>query len=294
MDQMEHGSNIKMDQMEQIQKKGVGNTDDPLPLRKQSKHWCFTLNNYSNDECIQMDQMVQEYCKKYVIGKEVGEEGTPHLQGYIMLHEKLRLTSLKKWNKRINWSICRSPKHSIVYCAKDGEYTFGGIREFELEPLEEYSGEDLPSKDELFAWQLKLLENIKTKDTNRKVFWVYEAEGNVGKTMFSKYLAWHKGANIVQKGKYADIMNYMFNVVKTSMLIIDVPRSSGNSVSYNAIESIKSGIIFNSKYETGQKLIKSPVIIVFSNEFPDTSKLSNDRWLIYKIKEMDLVEVQEE
>ena len=56
-------------------------------------------------------------------------------------------------------------------------------------------------------------------------------------------------------------------------------------MSYDAIESIKSGIIFNSKYETGQKMINPPHIIVFSNFLPDVSKLSEDRWNIKLINE---------
>ena len=123
----------------------------------------------------------------------------------------------------------------------------------------------------------KLLE---PEANDRTINWIWESKGNIGKTAFTRFLGIKKNAVIIQKGKYADIMNHVFNSKKMKIFIIDVPRSSGNNVSYNAIESIKSGIIFNSKYETGQKFINPPHIIVFANSAPDTSKLSEDRWNI--------------
>jgi hypothetical protein len=46
--------------------------------------WCFTLNNYTTDELEFLSSSILgsgEY--NYIIGKEIGESGTPHLQGYI-------------------------------------------------------------------------------------------------------------------------------------------------------------------------------------------------------------------
>lgn len=55
--------------------------------------WCFTLNNYPEDwkEKVKFDWM--EYL---IVGTEVGEGGTPHLQGYFECKPRKRMTALKK------------------------------------------------------------------------------------------------------------------------------------------------------------------------------------------------------
>ena len=124
---------------------------------------------------------------------------------------------------------------------------------------------------------------IESKPDIRKVHWYWCAEGGSGKTTFSKYLMWHFNAVKIDKGKYSDIMNIMFNAVEKRTVIIDIPRSRYNNIDYDAIESLKSGIVVNTKYETGTQLIKCPHIIVFANAEPDKEMLSADRWHIVNI-----------
>ena len=97
---------------------------------------------------------------------------------------------------------------------------------------------------------------------------------------------------ILTKAKKSDLINIIYNikeVTSKSIIAIDVPRDNGNNVSYKAIEQIKNGMICNTKYETGMKLFNSPHLIVFSNFYPDTDKLSADRWKIALINESKLV-----
>lgn len=72
-------------------------------------------------------------------------------------------------------------------------------------------------------------------------------------------------------------------------VIFDIPRNQGNNVSYSAIESIKNGLICNTKYETGTKVFNSPKIMVFSNMAPDLESLSEDRWKIRNLGATEIV-----
>jgi hypothetical protein len=66
-------------------------------------------------------------------------------------------------------------------------------------------------------------------------------------------------------------------------VIIDIPRSRLDYVSYTAIEEIKNGCFFSTKYESDMVVFNSPHIICFANAYPETSQMSADRWKIYEI-----------
>jgi len=91
----------------------------------QSKHWCFTLNNPSEDD---ESTVLEEHSTYLVIGKEVGEEGTPHLQGYVAMKSRKELTAMKKLIPRAHWEISRgTPQEASDYCKKDGSFQESGV-----------------------------------------------------------------------------------------------------------------------------------------------------------------------
>lgn len=59
------------------------------------KNWIFTLNNYTEDTESLM-QVSHPEVVYMVYGHEIGESGTPHLQGYFELDKKRTLNSVKK------------------------------------------------------------------------------------------------------------------------------------------------------------------------------------------------------
>jgi len=89
-----------------------------LSNRTQAKRWCFTINNPEpQDEVI--DKGLFTYL---IIGKEVGENGTPHLQGYVEFKNQKDLTALKKINDRIHWEVAKGNRNqNIIYCTKEGD-----------------------------------------------------------------------------------------------------------------------------------------------------------------------------
>lgn len=84
------------------------------------KNWCFTLNNWTEEE----RQAILNYdCKYVVVGKELGKEGTEHLQGFIVFKDNKRLSACKVVNSRAHWELCKgTAAQNNKYCTKDFDY----------------------------------------------------------------------------------------------------------------------------------------------------------------------------
>lgn len=93
--------------------------DHSINMASQGRRWCFTLNNYSElDIAVLKDISV----KSIIVGKEVGESGTPHLQGFIKFNTAKRLIAVKKILDKAHWETAKgSDDHNLVYCSKDNE-----------------------------------------------------------------------------------------------------------------------------------------------------------------------------
>jgi len=68
-------------------------------------------------------------CRYIVCGKEVGETGTPHLQGYVCFKDAKTLTSVSTYLSRAYLAVARGDsKENFEYCTKDGDYFEYGDR----------------------------------------------------------------------------------------------------------------------------------------------------------------------
>lgn len=84
---------------------------------RRSRAWCYTLNNYTEEEEKYLREVDAQY---HVFGKEVGEQGTPHLQGFIYFKGQKSLSAVSKIVKRAHLEAARNNQASIEYCKKDG------------------------------------------------------------------------------------------------------------------------------------------------------------------------------
>lgn len=99
-------------------------------IMNRVRNWCFTLNNPGQDEIEYLQQQKSEW--NYITwGEEVGENGTPHLQGYVEFRESLTMGQVKRrlGTDRIHLEPRRgSQNQAIEYCHKDGEIFEWGER----------------------------------------------------------------------------------------------------------------------------------------------------------------------
>lgn len=90
------------------------------------RRWCFTLNNYTAAECEFLKHWLPNHTDFHVVHKEVGEQGTPHLQGYFRLKSTATSKALhKKFGlKRASLFICKGTEaQNERYCKKSGPDT---------------------------------------------------------------------------------------------------------------------------------------------------------------------------
>jgi len=86
-----------------------------------ARRWCYTLNNYTAEECAAIELIPAVY---HVYGREVGESGTPHLQGYIMFANAKSFSAVKSLiGQRAHLEKARGDSvQAAEYCKKDGSF----------------------------------------------------------------------------------------------------------------------------------------------------------------------------
>jgi hypothetical protein len=135
-------------------------------MAKKARAWCFTLNNYTPQE---IEDVKGWECKYLIFGKEVGEQGTPHLQGYVAFENAKSLVGMKMMHQTLHWEIAKgTPKQASEYCEKDGDVFEKGIR-----PLSQKEKGDLGKRafeEALVAYKEKRYEDMGSMALNLKAF----------------------------------------------------------------------------------------------------------------------------
>lgn len=93
----------------------------------RSNGWCFTLNNYTDEVRVELLSMP---CRYIIIGEEVGESKTPHLQGFVQFESPGKsLVAMKKINSHAHFEATKgSVDQNVAYCSKDGKFEERGIK----------------------------------------------------------------------------------------------------------------------------------------------------------------------
>lgn len=110
-----------------------------MGTKRQSRRFVFTWNNFRESD-VDFIKGLQggddvTYC---ICGREVGESGTPHLQGYIELGGRKTVGGLKRLlqSQRPHIEVARgSSRENYNYCSKQGEFFEYGT------PFESITGE---------------------------------------------------------------------------------------------------------------------------------------------------------
>lgn len=91
--------------------------------QQRARSWCFTLNNWTPEEYAKLRELGLAGTAKYlVLGREIGESGTPHIQGFISLKDPKTLAAMKTLlSPRVHLEKMRGTfAEAANYCKKDG------------------------------------------------------------------------------------------------------------------------------------------------------------------------------
>jgi len=84
------------------------------------RNWCFTCNNYTQADYDAVKALKYKYL---IIGFEVGDSGTRHLQGYLELPSQLTFSSLSKKIPKFHLEHRKgTAQQASDYCKKGGEF----------------------------------------------------------------------------------------------------------------------------------------------------------------------------
>lgn len=264
------------------------NTDDTAPRNTKDRGRCWgpcTWNNYKENDYEILKTLLETSCEDWAIQEEIGKNGTPHLQFCMKFKNARTFSSIKKKlpechiEKSRNWAATKN------YCSKKD------TRSGKSDKHERRKIKNPLDGKELYEWQQQLLNDLAEEPDDRTIIWIVDYIGNNGKTAMAKHLCLtYPNETLYMSGKASDIKYGVFQFVKKHELkvcLFDFPRTLENFVSYDAIESIKNGIFYNTKYESEMCMFNPPHVVIFSNWYPDVTKLSSDRWKIIELNDCE-------
>ena len=144
------------------------------------------------------------------------------------------------------------------------------------------------SNVELRKWQEDAMKFFNSP-TQRQVIWITDQSGGKGKTFFQKYVVGYFGRSRVVtldlRVKHANACNILKKLPLATIdifLFNDVRSQYGEDLNvYKLLEDIKDGQATTSKYDNDNIQFKTPnTVMIFSNEYPNLNRLTNDRWLV--------------
>lgn len=295
---------------------------DLFPTMSRAKSWCFTLNNYTQadvDRLLGLGNRVSYL----IFGREVGEQGTPHLQGFVQFATRQRMNQVVAIIGQCHLTVARNVNASIEYCKKDGNTDsigtppLGGqgkrsdidafkeavkagtmsldqVREEHSEVyarhprfVHEYMQQHAPpiplEQHPLRQWQQDLNAQLNLPADSRTITFCVDPTGNAGKSWFAHYYS--SLHTDVQVMLPSKKADMCFALDSTArVLFIDAPRSKqGEFIQYDFLEDVKNGYVFSPKYESRHKRLQKCHVVVMMNEQPDMTKLSADRYNLINI-----------
>lgn len=255
--------------------------------------WDFTLK-YEDKSETEITNFLRTMCKSGKYQHECGvETNYHHYQGRIKLITKVRINTLQQLSSNkehilsgAHWSPTSNfNKNNFDYVSK--EHTkIGDTIDILQKPA--YIPRQVREMKCLRPFQQQIIDDANVWDT-RTINYVFNKRGNVGKSRLCSYLRAHKlGRPLPPCNNYRDLMAIVCDVPTSNLYLIDLPkamRKHSLNEMFTAIESIKDGFAFDTRYKYKEKIFDCPNIWVFGNIQLNINYLTEDRWKFWKVTE---------
>lgn len=261
-------------------------------------HVCrFSTQKQTKEESLALQENVESFfsstCEKYIYQLEDSGDDAKHhyhYQGYGSLKQRRRPCEIKKIAIQNN-GLLSGVEISVASTAG-----INALNKYAMKadtrvsgPWSDstsYRGQDIIT--DLYPWQDEVKQQCEAEPDRRSINVIVDEKGNIGKSCFCKYMAWHHDALVLGWGKTGDILNLVSKNQNKKVYMFDLSRSKPQDWATNdipaAMEGIKNGHFMNTKYETCQVMMKIPHIWMFTNMKPDISSMSSDRWVFWCVR----------
>lgn len=260
-------------------------------MSKRCRAWCFTLNNPGEDDLKEIQARTHGLNRTYiVVGREVGEQGTPHLQGYVEFKSVKSLTQVRAINPRIHWEARRgTAPEAAAYCKKEGNVALelgecsqqgkrSDLQEIaeqivsQKRPLVEVA-EAAPSQWVRYHRGFTALYNtvhMKPRTEMPTIWWVYGESGS-GKTRFCTDQ--HKDSHYMK-----DNSMWWDGYNQEEAIIIDDFELKEWIPGFKYLLRLLDRYRFQGQVKGGYVQINSPFIYITAIEAPDTIFGRHKEW----------------
>lgn len=235
------------------------------------------------------------WCKHWCVQLEKSDTGYLHFQGRISLIKKRRQQEIKPlldaaWGVKL-WMAPTSNGAfgEWFYVMKADTRVAGPWTDKDEKPP--YIPQDLRDIT-LRPWQQTIV-NSKDDPINRHINVVYDPQGGNGKSIIRRYIGSHRIGQIIPPlENYKELMGIIMCKPKRSLYIVDMPRGLEKrklTEFWSAMESLKDGHAFDTRYSFKEEYFDPPALWVFTNSVPKIELLSIDRWKFWMFRGDELV-----
>lgn len=205
---------------------------------------------------------------KWIMAKETGAGGYEHWQ--------IRIDTSASFEEIQSAFGCAHIEKATVWCdyeRKEGNFVCNddnnGILSCRF-------GRCRPNQERI----VRMLE----RQSDRGITVVYDPTGNTGKSWLCRHL-YELGRALYVPPTVRNtqgIIQYVCSGYRGQpYVIVDIPRSSRWTTElYEAVECIKDGMVYDTRYSAKMKDIWGVKVLILTNTMPKLDQLSKDRWQI--------------